>query len=146
MNAIKNRNESYVAILEKLPQKKQLILQLIKQNAPCSATDISEKYLIPINEVVARITDLKNEFLVTEAGSKLNSYTKKQNTLYKAVLSFDTRIDLINAHFVNLREKKDSLINDFILGLSDFGKEILKKEIEKINNQIKALERVQGKN
>ena len=72
MESTKNRNDAYVSILEKLPQKKQLIFQLVKENSPCTAWEISEKYMLPINEVVGRISDLKNDFLLVESGSKIN--------------------------------------------------------------------------
>lgn len=140
--SIRNRNDSYVAVIEKLPEKKQLIFQLIKENSPCTAWEISEKYLLPINEVVGRISDLKNECLLIEKGSRLNRYTNKQNTLYKAVNSFDERIDLVNARFTILRDTKDKLVNDYNLGLSKLTKELIKKQLNKINKQINSLTKI----
>jgi hypothetical protein len=142
MESIKNRNDAYVLILERLPQKKQLIFQLVKENSPCTAWEISEKYMLPINEVVGRISDLKNDFLLVESGSKTNQYTKKQNTLYRTVNTINERIDLINATFVVLRDNKSKLESDYHLGISQLTKEMVKKEIAKIKSQINSLSRI----
>lgn len=140
--SIRNRNDAYVSIIESLPEKEQLIFQLIRENSPCSSWDVSEKYLIPINEVTGRITGLKNSCLIVEEGSKENRWTKRNNTLYRAVKSVEERINLINAKFLLLRDKKDKLINDYNLGLSCLTKEIIKKELDKINKQINSLDKI----
>jgi hypothetical protein len=142
--AIDNRNAAYLSIIEKLPQKKQLIFQLIKENAPCTAWQISDKYMIPINEVVARISDLKNDCLLVEAGSSTNRYTKKPNTLYSTVNSINERIDLVNKTFVSLRDARDKFVNDYNLGLSSLTKAIVKKKLIKINKQINLLSEIKG--
>ncbi len=119
-----------------------MIFQIIYENATCSSWDVSEIYLIPINEVTGRITGLKNSCLIVEEGSKENRWTKRNNTLYRAVKSVDERIELINANFVLLRDKKDKLVNDFNMGLSNLTKEIIKKELDKINKQINSLTKI----
>jgi len=139
--SIKNRNDAYVSIIENLSRKEQLIFQLIKENEPCTSFDISEKFLLPINEITGRVTGLKNSFLIVEAGSKENKSTGKKNTLYRCV-NIDERIELVNAHFVELRDQKDKLINDFNLGLSEFTKSLVKKQLDKINKQIKSLSNI----
>lgn len=141
-----NRNAAYLSIIEKLPQKKQLIFQLIKENEPCTACQVSDKYMIPINEVVARITDLKNDFLLIEAGSATNKYTSKANTLYKTVKTTEQRINIVNKAFVVLRDARDKYVNDYRLGLSSLTKSFVKKKLNKINKQIKLLEEVRGLN
>lgn len=140
--SIKNRNKAYASIIESLADKEQLIFQLIKENSPCSSWDISEKYLIPINEVTGRITALKNACLIVEDGSKENRWTHRSNTLYKAVISIDERIDFINKKFVSLRDKKDKLVNDSNLGLSALTTDLIKKELDKINKQINSLTKI----
>ncbi|WP_440881433.1 hypothetical protein [Tenacibaculum sp. C7A-26P2] len=143
--SIKNRNDAYVSIIESLSKKEQLIFQLIKENAPCTSCEISEKYLIPINEITGRVTGLKKSFLIVEQGSKKNRWTNKNNTLYRAVKNIDERIDLINAHFVQLREQKDNLVNDYNTGLSILTKELIKKQLDKINKQINSLTKILDK-
>ncbi|MDB0602134.1 hypothetical protein PL373_13445 [Tenacibaculum maritimum] len=143
--SIKNRNDAYVSIIESLSKKEQLIFQLIKENAPCTSCEISEKYLIPINEITGRVTGLKKSFLIVEQGSKKNRWTNKNNTLYRAVKNIDERIDLINAHFVQLREQKDNLVNDYNTGLSTLTKDLIKKHLDKINKQINSLTKILDK-
>jgi len=77
-----NRNQAYFSIADKLPQKRRRIFIFISKPEPCTALEISQNYNIPINEVVGRITELKNYFLIAESGSKTNLHTRKQNTMY----------------------------------------------------------------
>ncbi len=137
--SIRNRNESYFNILNSLPKKKQLILQLFSENPNSTSQEIHEKYLIPINEVVARVSDLKNEFLLVETGSKENRWTGRMNTTYRVVKNINERIDLINERFVELRDQKDKLIRDYKKGLSEYTKSIILKIMNSIDVKISRL-------
>lgn len=140
--SIQNRNASFFSILNDLPQKKQLILKLFDENPPSTSQEIHEKYMIPINEVVARVSELKNVFLLIEVGSKENRWTGKSNTKYRTLRNVNERIDLINEKFVELRDQKDKLINDYNLGLSEYTKSIVEKRIKAITTKINRLEKV----
>jgi|GEM_PF-1601014 len=137
-----NRNRAYFSITEKLPQKRQRIYAFISQCEPCTALEISDNYHIPINEVVGRITELKNYFLIVEAGSKTNLHTGKKNTIYRITKSDSERIDLINQRFVELRNQKEQLERDFHLGISPLTRDLILKETAKINVQIHQLGKI----
>lgn len=143
MESITNRNAAFHSIIEKLPENRRLIFELIQENKQITAQEISEKYQKPINEITGRITELKNYCFIVEAGSRENRFTSKQNTIYQVIQSEDERINLINKRFVELRDTKDSLINDYNLNLSKISKELLKKEINKIQTKINFLEKIQ---
>lgn len=140
--SIGNRNDAYFKIIDSLPEKRKQIFKMYEENYPCSRQDISEKYLIPINEVSGRTTELSNSFYLVQNGSKENRWTGKKNTTYRPVKDMNERIDLINARFVFLRDKKDKIVNDFNLGVSEFTREIIKNEIKKINSQINLLTKI----
>jgi len=140
--AIANRNEAYHNIIDKLPNKRKDVFQMYERHPHSSAWDISMKTMLPINEITARTTELKYIFLIVESGSKINQYSKKSNTTYRAVKNINERIDLVNAAFVKLRDAKDKLINDYHTGISQFSKTLLKKEITKIQSQIKSLDKI----
>ena len=140
METIKNRNQSFFEILEKLPSKSQLILQCYKENPRATAQEISQKYFIPINEVVARTNELEKACLIKVVGSKVNPYTNKQNTAYDVILNSDERINLVNKRYQILIDKRDNLINDYNLHLSPFSKEVLTREVNKIKKEIMNLE------
>jgi len=127
--SIENRNESYFSIAEKLPQKRKTIFICIRKSEPCTALEISQNYNIPINEVVGRISELKNAFLIYECGSKFNLHTGKKNTLYSPVKNLDQQIDLINQRFVELRSQKEQFERDFHLGISTLTRDLILKEI-----------------
>lgn len=141
--SIRNRNEAYQLIVEGLPEKRKQVFKMYEKKAPCTRQEISEEYLLPINVVSGRTTELHDIFLLVECGSKENRWTGKKNTMYRPVKNFDERIDLINEKFVELRDRKDKLVNDFNLGLSELSRELIKKEINKIQKQIKLLEQIQ---
>lgn len=143
MESIKNRNAAFHSIVEKLPDNRRLIFELIQENKQITAQEIAEKYRKPINEITGRITELKNYCFVVEVGSKENRFTNKKNTIYQVIQSEDERINLINKRYVELRDTKDSLINDYNLNLSKISKELLKKEINKIQTKINFLEKIQ---
>lgn len=142
-NSVSNRNEAYHSIIEKIPEKRKLIFELIKENNISTAQELSEKYLIPINEITGRITELKEMCLIKEFGSKENKWTKHNNTSYQVVGSDSERIDLINLKFVEYREIRDNLVNDSNLNLSHISKKLLRKELNSIQKKINNLEKLQ---
>lgn len=142
MESTLNRNEAFKAIIEQLPERRKFVFNLIQGNPCISSQDLSGMAFLPINEVVPRITELKDMYLIVEEGSKVNKFTQKNNTVYRAITNIDERIDLINAAFVRLREEKSKLETDYQLGLSSFTKEMVKKGIDKIKNKILSLERI----
>ena len=143
MNSTINRNAAYHSIVDKLPEKRKLIFELIKENKQCTAQELSEKYLLPINEITGRITELKDFCLIVEIDSKDNRWTGCKNTTYQVIQTEDERINLINKKFVQYRDAKDKLINDYNLHLSDISKELLNKEIKKLQTKINHLEKLQ---
>jgi hypothetical protein len=140
-NSTSNRNTAYYSIIEKLPEKRKLIFELIQENKICTAQELAEKYMLPINEITGRITELKNMCLVVEHGSKENRWTKHNNTAYQVVSKTD-RIEIINKKFIEYRDSKDKLINDYNLNLSSLSKKLLKKEINKLQSKINYLEKL----
>lgn len=140
--SIQNRNKSYTSIVGKLSKKRKKIYQLIKDNEPCSSVDIRNKHHIPINEIVGRVTELKDMCLIEEVGIKKNEWSKQNNTVYRTIKSISQRIDLINQKYVELRDYRDQIINDYNLGLNNATKEVLKKELKKTYNKINALTKV----
>ena len=139
MESIANRNNAFHAIIEQLPERRKFIFKMIQGNPGISSQDLSGMTFLPINEVVPRITELKDVFLIIENGSKVNRFTKKKNTIYRAVGSVDERIDLINIEFVRIRDEISQLEKDSNLGISPFTKEMVKKEIDKRKEKIKLL-------
>lgn len=139
--AIQNRNLAFVNIIDKLPQKRQLIYKLIKKHEPCTLEEICNIY--GFNRTVSgRLTELKNACLILEHGSKVSESSNNKCTVYKTVSNPNERINLINLSYADLVEKKDSLINDYNLGMSQFSRDLLDKELVKINSKIKNLEKI----
>jgi len=139
--AIQNRNIAFFNIVEKLPAKRQLIFKLIKKHEPCTLEEICDKYGLK-RTVSGRLTELKNDCLILEHGSKKSNSSKTMNTIYRTISNPNERINLINLKYAELRDKKDALINDFNLGMSQISRNILDKELVKINTKINNLEKV----
>jgi hypothetical protein len=138
-NTAQTRNDAYLKILDTLPKKRQLVYQMINEKQPCTPQQICEKYYFKFNEIAPRFTELRESGYIIEAGKQTNSRSKHKNTSYK-ISTESERIDFINKKFVELRDKKDKLINDRILGLSGLTLGLIEKEINKINIQIKNLD------
>lgn len=141
MQSILNRNQSFRELLAtNLGVRQRYILELIIDKPIITAFELSEKTFLPINEITGRITELKEFFMIKECGTKINPHTDKGNTQYRAIMDPDERIDKINARFVELRSKKESLELDYILNLGDLTRSMINKEIKRINSKIKKLE------
>lgn len=140
--SIRNRNQSFQSIISDLPERRQYIFKFIEKYPNVSAQEISERTMLPINEITGRITELKSTFLIVENGDRENKFTHKKNTVYRAVQNVDERIDLVNAAFIRLREMKEKLENDFHLGVSVFSRKLIEKEVTKIKARIHSLDKV----
>ncbi len=139
MESIANRNDAYKSIIDKLPERRKYIFQLIQEHPNSTAWDLANLTMLPFNQVAARITELKELCLIEETGSKIDSYTKKKNTTYKTISSLNERIELINKTFVQLRDDKSKLESDYRSGVSNLTKNLVQKRIKGIKNQISSL-------
>jgi len=134
------RNKSYYKIYDSLSDKRKQTLDLISKNQPCTAQELSRDYRLPINSIVGRFTELKYRGLIVPMGIRTNYSTGHGNTFYR-LTSHDEAIEIRNKRFVELRDMKDNLINDFNLGLSTLTKYVIQKELNKINIKIKSLDK-----
>ena len=133
------RNDSFFKIYDMLSKKRQETFELIAENEPCSAQDLCNNYRLPINSIIGRFTELTQRGLIVPIGIKTNYNTGHGNSIYKITTESEA-IEIRNRRFVELRNKKDNLINDFNLGLSTLTKYVIQKELNKINIKIKSLE------
>jgi len=138
--SIKNRNESYVNLLEKLPKKRQLIYQLISETPGITAQQISIKHFLPINEITGRITELKEMCLIEEWGESENQHSGQANTGYRAIKNRSEIINRINLKYAEIMGIKDALVSDYHNGLSVYTRNMIVKEIKKQDKRIAVLE------
>lgn len=136
-----NRNRTYSIIVDNLPAKRQQIYQLILEEYPCSPQELIQKYsdnLKNISRNVAmRFTELREYGYIIEYGTYIND-TGHSCARYRPT-SKDERIDIINKKYQELVDKKNKLVEDLILDLSPLTKEMVVKEVNKIDNQVKNL-------
>lgn len=143
IETIKNRNNTYKLIVDSLPGKRKEIYNLILQEYPCSPQEIKEKYshLKSISRNVAmRFTELRESGYIVEHGIYIND-TGHACSSYRPT-SKDERIDIINKKYQALVDKKSALERDWVFGslqLSGITKDMIQKEINKIDLQIKNL-------
>ena len=137
-SSTQNRNGVYFSQIEKLKGRRKTVFKLIKTYGFISAHQIAKKMRLSLNCVSGRLTELKDMFLIVEAAKIHNDKTKVLNTLWRVVRQ-DERTDLVNAKYQELINTRDGLINDFNLNISDITKEVLEKELKKINKKIEML-------
>lgn len=148
ITALQNKNQSFNLIAKKLPKKRKYIYEMIEKLGPVSPQDLCEldfdnAFLYDyqgytINEITPRFTELRNSGFIKIVGYKENKRSKHPNAMYR-VTTADEMINIKNKRYQELTNNKAQLVNDLILGLSSLATSIVKKEVAKINNQIKNL-------
>lgn len=138
--SIKHRNETFEAIKEKLSESRRVVYQAIADLGQTDLDTICFNLNRTKNELSGRITELKFYGLIKEVGDNISSRSNNKVTLY-ILTTPEEQIEIVNKTFVELREKSDSLVNDYNLGLSKFSINLIKREIRKINAKIKQLEK-----
>ena len=137
----RNRNRTYSLIVDNLPAKRQQIYQLILQEYPCSPQELLQKYSESLKNisrnVAMRFTELREYGYIVEYGTYIND-TGHSCARYRPT-SKEERIEIIDKKYQELVDKKDKLVSDLILNLSPLTKEIVVKEVKKINNQLNNL-------
>jgi predicted transcriptional regulator len=142
MQSINNRNATYLAILENLPKQRRKVYEAIKLFGVASVQKIAEYLNCDPSDISGRFTELKNCFLIKEV-STVKSNKSKNKVVQYTLTTDDERIDLVNKKFVELKNKKDALIQDQILHpLCEYSQEVITNEIAKIETKIKNLEKV----
>tara|TARA_R110000824_G_scaffold375472_1_gene566387 strand:- start:630 stop:1058 length:429 start_codon:yes stop_codon:yes gene_type:complete len=136
-----NRNRTYSLIVDNLPAKRQQIYQLILQEYPCSPQELLQKYSESLKNisrnVAMRFTELREYGYIVEYGTYIND-TGHSCARYRPT-SKEERIEIINKKYQELVDKKDKLVSDLIKNLSPLTKEMVVKEVKKIDNQLNNL-------
>ncbi|MFL1896833.1 hypothetical protein ACJRPK_14090 [Aquimarina sp. 2-A2] len=138
---IQNRNASYNSLIGILGRKRNQVFNLFIKEGNATSCELSEKYGIPINQIVGRATELNELCLLTVHGSKKNLTTGFNNAMYRPTTKIE-RIDLCIKKRDFLTSKKDSLINDITLDLSVYSKIDITRKVRKINRQIGKLDAI----
>tara|TARA_R110002072_G_scaffold170416_2_gene323932 strand:- start:328 stop:747 length:420 start_codon:yes stop_codon:yes gene_type:complete len=133
-----NRNESFLQIAESLPKKRQRVYQMINRYGITSPQEICEKYDFKFNEIAPRFTELRNSGHIKIVDYRENERSKHKNAVY-SVTTPDEMINITNRRYQELVDKKDKLVSDLIKNLSPLTKEMVVKEVKKIDNQLNNL-------
>lgn len=142
-NSIINRNKSYISITDKLPSKRKRVYEIILlHKGGITAQGISERYNVPINQITGRITELKEMCFIKEGGSEISPATGNRRTKWLAVTDQDEYLNMSNLMYSQLTDKKNKLVNDKILNLSNHTRDFIDREIRSIDKKIFGL----GKN
>jgi len=141
-NTQKEKEKLFNSIMETLHPKRKYIFEMIQQNPNLTPLEIAFHSNTPNLEINSQTAFLKNEFLIVQTGFKINKKTNAKEPTYRAVSSMDERNDLINKRFVELRTEKEKLEHDYIKITTNISRTTLQKEIDKLNNKIKELDRM----
>ena len=140
MTSIQTRNQAYRNIATRIPAKRKRIYEIIISNKiGITAQQISDRYNIPINQITGRITELKDMCFIKEGHARYNGVTDNYNNSYNAVTDNDEFIELTNKKYVELVDKRSSLITDHFNNNSNHTNDFIKKEITKIERKIKQI-------
>lgn len=131
MTSINNRNESYKGVVDRLPQKRKEVYELIKSNPNITIQEAAEKLGKPINEVSGRFTELKEVFLIIELDNKTNGRSGFKNTSYCAV-DKDFSLRMAELELDLLDNLIDSLASDWCRVHYGESKIVIKNEMERL--------------
>lgn len=115
---------------DRLPHKQWMVYSIIQSFGPISARKIADKLHWEINQVVGRISEIKDMALIREAGSRENAITQRDNTLYEIVPPWE--IEQV------LKNRKQELTREFDELYEDSLKELSHGTMQMINNKIKS--------
>jgi len=137
------KNEKlFDSIIKTLHPRRKYIFEMIQQTPNLTPLEVAYQNNLPDLETNSQIAFLKSEFLIVQTGFRKNKKTYTKEPTYRAVNSMDERNDLINKRFVELRTEKEKLERDYIKVTTNISRTILQKEINKLNNKIKELDRM----
>lgn len=138
MKSLENINESFQGVVERLPQRRKEVYELIKSNPNITIQEASEKLGKPINEVSGRFTELKEVFLIVELEDKINRRSGFKNTSY--VIS---NLDELMTHMpmlINSYRAQQIMLEDDIENCEyELSIKILEREKNKVERKINKL-------
>lgn len=135
------RNKAYQQIVDTLPEKRAKVYQAIKELGVCTALNIAFFLHVPINEVTGRVRELKDSYLILEAGTVRNKLTKKFNTLYKIPKEIEVQKALLE-DLAKLSDQQDDLLKDLKKDLSITSIKALEVKVVKLRSQINRIKRI----
>ena len=140
IETIKNRNTAYKNL--KLSKKRQYVYEMIQALEKTSPQYLCQEYpILKINSIVGRFTELRESGHIKILYHSTNPNTGQKNAWY-GITTESERIDIINKKYQALVDKKSALERDWVfrsLQLSEITRDMIKKEINKIDLQIKNL-------
>lgn len=145
MKSIDNRNESFQGVVDRLPQRRKEVYELIKSNPNITIQEASEKLGKPINEVSGRFTELKENFLICESENKINGRSGFKNVSY-CVLKSEIAKELAVVELSSLMDKIDMIRFDSSRCQYWFVIDLLNSEAKKLESKLNRIRRVWTKN
>lgn len=136
--SIKHRNETFQEIKDRLPDSRKEVLECIKDLGAAKLDSICLNLNKRKFQLSGRITELKFLGFIKECGEDVSLYSNNKVTVYTCTTE-EEQINIVNKRFIELRNKLDSLVNDFNLGLSRYSLDLIKKEKARIENKIDQL-------
>lgn len=134
-----NRRLALESIIEKLPQKRKDVYQVILKKGFCSREQIAEELNLSDHSVSGRITELKNEhFVIREIGSTKSNKTKCSITLYSICTPEEVE-EYSKRNYNSLAEDRNKLDQDIDHNLSRIGEMLIKKAIKTIDLKMKRI-------
>ena len=136
--SLKNRNETYAEIFEKLPEARSLVLKTVYMLGEATQQKVADILEKPLNEISGRFTELCFYGFLKQTTSSISRRSNNKITVY-AVTTTNERIDIINKHYQELVDKQKDLETDYHNGLSNYTIEVVRLQIFKIGKKIKEL-------
>jgi predicted ArsR family transcriptional regulator len=136
---VQNRNTAFIEILDKLPEKRKKVYNLIKKLEPVSARQICNMYNQRANEIQPRFTELVNSGHIVECGTINDERSGKPNSIYRATTEQEM-VAIRDKHLNALQKEAEQLRMDVeCFHISDYSKEVINKRLNLVKNLISNL-------
>jgi hypothetical protein len=99
-----NRNESWLSIQDNLILSQSRVYNCIRSHFPITSQQIAEKLDLKINEVVGRVSELSDLFLIEDCGS-IEGESGRKRTKWQPIVSSELRAFLINKEIAELDDE-----------------------------------------
>ena len=129
----------YQTIKSKLPLRERQILETLEKFEICTSYEVADYIGVRRDVVSSRFSRLKNDYIITECGSKKNPSTNTNCLKYKIIDNPETRLKLIKSDFEELIVQRDQLVDDQKKGISEYSERILRDYYNRINSRVNRL-------
>lgn len=134
------RNQSHASLgTNYLNKTQKVILESVRKYGASTTNDLASRLPYTRSSIVARVSELREKFLLREGGKKYDPITEREVTKYCTYTSPEARRSDIDNAYGNHCLERDEIVRDLNSINSRIGAKLLRANLIKIEKRIKQL-------